>query len=910
MLALCLFIQPGWAQDTPPQSAWARVGPSGRLWSLADPQGNRIPDFSSVGYQGGLQEPPEIPVRLTVAPGPGDDTARIQAAIDQLQRLPLGPDDFRGAVYLQPGEFEISNQLTITASGVVLRGAGVGPTGTVLRATGPRPRTLILVTGSGSPQPLEDPRRVTDAYVPVGSRSLALEHTIGLSVGDRVLIRRIATDPWIREIGMDLLCCPPEVNPWTPSGYHIDMDRRIVAIEGSTVILDAPVACAFEQRHAGGTLRRYNWPGRIQHVGIEDLEGVSDFSGPEDEDHAWTFIHWQAVENAWVRRVMARHFGFAAVSLGRGARHVTVAHCASLDPVSRITGGRRYAFVMDDCELCLVQDCVTRQDRHQFVTQSLTTGPNVFVDGRSENALSDAGPHHRWATAALWDNIRVEGHDLNVQNRGNLGSGHGWAGANCVVWNSSARAFVVQNPPGARNWLIGSIGTLRSGTVYVGPHDPGTYDRHGSNVFPHSLYYAQLQNRLAAPGLQVREYWVGQRDLFGAGSTSPETVWVDPDWLQVMQAQVGRLPTAAFNRIEPAQCIVFSFRFTAAPDRSVVAAAIQLCLKSASTNAPAPRIYVDRADREIPWTAFLPGPEETAGLRVYLLDLNGALHTLADGQLNVAVEGDWGVDWALLEVHLSGPTRASTLRLLPEADGHVRDGAFSSEHYGNEPVLAVQLDRTPGHNRRAFLRWNLAEVPPGLRTQLLHVAVQVTPVTVRIPVEHALLPVHSETWPKSALTWQTQPATGLRLATWCPQAGLPVQIGVTPRALAAATRPTALAFQISALQDVGPAGYTDYAASEHPDFARRPQLLLTVPPESVPRPRFRDIRRENDRLRVQGDKHVPRALYRLLHSPDLHTPLSRWTAIFTNVFDAAPTFELTLPLSRSNYAGFYVLELL
>jgi len=878
---------------------------------LADPLGNRIPDFSVVGYRGGAQEPPEAPVRVTVVPGPGDDTARRQSAIDHVQRRPLCADGSLGAVYLAAGEFQISNQITITASGVVLRGAGQGTNDTVLRATGPGQRTLIVVTGSGSPQTIpESTRLLTDTYVPVGARSLELEHTRGLSVGDRVLIRRIATDTWIHDLGMDLLCCPPDVNPWTPAGYHMDLDRGIVAIEGRSVVLDAPLPCAIEQRYAGGTLRLYSWPGRIQHVGIEDLEGISDFAGPEDEDHAWTFIHLQAVEHAWVRRVTARHFGFAAVSLGRGARHVTVSHCTSLDPVSQVTGGRRYAFVMDDCELCLVRDCVTRSDRHQFVTQSLTAGPNVFVDGRSENALSDAGPHHRWATGALWDNVQVEGHDLNVQNRGNLGSGHGWAGANCVVWNCRARNFVVQNPPGARNWLIGSVGNLRTGTVYVGPHDPGTYDRHGSNVFPQSLYYAQLQNRLSAPNVQVREYWLGQRDAFGGPDNAIEIVEVDPAWRTSVRARAGAEPRNTFNTVGLSQWLAFTFHFALDRGRVVHAAALQLCLKPATSNRPPPQLYLDQLERAVPGPSLIPGPVETNGARVYLVDLDGALDTLRDGQLNLALQGDWGVDWALLELHLSAAAGAVTLRILPEQDAHVRDGTFATFHFGAEPLLAVQLDRTPGYPRLAYLRRRLPELqaPPAPRPP--HAALQLTPLTVGTAVEHALAPVPEETWPAAGLTWQTRPTAASRIATWLPQPRQTVLLGLTPWVQGAWSRSRSLAFQIAALQDAGPTGYADYAASEYPEPLLRPQLLLTVPPELVPRPAFQQILLQSDRLRLRGEGHIPRALYRVRYSPELHTSFSQWTPILTNAFPQAAAFELDVPMDPGRAGGFYLIELL
>jgi hypothetical protein len=56
----------------------------------------------------------------------------------------------------------------------------------------------------------------------------------------------------------------------------------------------------------------------------------------------------------------------------------------------------------------------------------------------------------------------------------------------------------VQNPPTAQNWLIGSTGPIRQGSMYVGPRPaPGVTESHGTRVQPRSLYYAQLGQRLA-----------------------------------------------------------------------------------------------------------------------------------------------------------------------------------------------------------------------------------------------------------------------------------------------------------------------------------------------------------------------------------------------------------------------------
>jgi hypothetical protein len=901
------------AQSTtaPPTSAWVHLSPAGPVWSLSDERGNRIPNFSTVGYAGGEREPPVVPARVLVQPGPGDDTARIQQAIDALARISPDSSGFRGAVLLAPGEFQISNQITIRTSGIVLRGSGRGTNGTVLRATGPGQRTLVLVAGSGSPQTIPgSTRNILDPYVPVGAHTITLDSVDGLNVGDRVLVRRIANDAWIHDLGMDLLCCPPDVQPWSASSYQIDMDRRIVAIEGNTIFLDTPIVCAIESRYGGGTVRRFTWEGRIQHVGIEDLEGVSDFTAPDDENHAWTFIQLQAVEHAWVRRVTARHFGFAAVSLGRGARNVTVSECEGLDPVSQVTGGRRYAFVMDDAELCLVRECRTRQDRHQFVTQSLTTGPNVFVDGLSENALSDAGPHHRWATGALWDNIEVQGHDLNVQNRGNLGSGHGWAGANCVVWNCRARSFVVQNPPTARNWLIGSVGTLKEGTVYVGPHDPGTIDQHGFPVFPRSLYYAQLQHRLHFPGLQIREYWAGIPDGFDTNNPAAETATADPEWLAQIQSQAGNAPIGRFDDFLPGQWIPVTFRWTAPPGTQIVAAALQFCLQTPPNPHQPGRILLETLDASIPIDTLLPGPAAPDGSAVYLLDLNSRPADLTDGRLNLALQGDLAVDWMRLELHLAPLPARAEIRFLPEADTWVREPATAEPGHGTDPILAVGRDPTPGNERRAHLRWPLDRWPAQWAQTLLLAKVELTPLAVSSsPTEQALASTTQAPWDETNLTWQTQPTAHPPIATWIPQPAQTVSVAVTPQVTAALSQRQPFTIQIAPAPRSPSAGHATYASREYPGLRARPWLVLALPADAVPRPRFHNLRLAQDTLQVDVEDHPAGARYRVLTSPDAGRPLTDWTSLLEAVFPETSTFTLTLPVPSTNHAAFYLLEM-
>src|SRR5690242_10958557 len=68
-------------------SAWVYPGASGHLVHQPDSAGNRVLDMSTAGYQGGTVPLPSsntIPVKVTISPVAGDNTANIQGAINQV----------------------------------------------------------------------------------------------------------------------------------------------------------------------------------------------------------------------------------------------------------------------------------------------------------------------------------------------------------------------------------------------------------------------------------------------------------------------------------------------------------------------------------------------------------------------------------------------------------------------------------------------------------------------------------------------------------------------------------------------------------------------------------------------------------------------------------------------------------
>ncbi len=191
----------------PGRSALVYPGAGGKLvYKPWNDKGDTVLDFSNCGYGGGGVALPVVPVKVTLSPvaGEGDDTERLQSAIERVSALRPGGNGFRGTVLLKRGRYRIGAPLKITTSGIVLRGEGSGENGTLLYATGRTPYSLIEVGGATKlVEVTGTSRRVIDRYVPVGARSFTLENAAGFKAGDQVLVRRVGNADWIHFIGMD-----------------------------------------------------------------------------------------------------------------------------------------------------------------------------------------------------------------------------------------------------------------------------------------------------------------------------------------------------------------------------------------------------------------------------------------------------------------------------------------------------------------------------------------------------------------------------------------------------------------------------------------------------------------------------------------------------------------------------------
>ncbi|KAG0213242.1 hypothetical protein BGX28_004815 [Mortierella sp. GBA30] len=512
-------------------------------WKLPDAHGNTIPDFSRVGYREGHVRIPLLPVESVLEPSCNpcmDDTARIQAAIDAVGKLPLRPIGhdgarIRGAVLLKAGVYRVAGALIINSSGVVLRGEGQDKNGTVIIATGNIQRDFILVNGMlqsemGSVEMQHAKARSSDmmprngykgsggrpdtytqsgVYIPVGSTSIPVLDTTKYNVGDPIVIERPGCDEWISDIGMDKLPPRPDTGKpstqWTAKSFTFRFERRIVAIDQATrtVTIDIPMVMCLDPKYPPARIYHliHKFP-MISDVGVENLRLVSEFdsNNPEDEKHGWYGVVVDNTIHGWVADVTTEHF-VSGIFASVWSRFITIQDCAVLEPVSKPTeGGRRYQFNLSG-QMGLVKRCFTNKARHDFITLGRVCGPNVFVDSTGVDGNNDTGPHERWAMGVLYDNITAN--TINIRERGWMGSGQGWGGVFHVVFNcKSKNSNCFQDAPGTTNWIVGFQGGLASKPMFGGKMT--CMVSHSHHVSPRSLYWFQLVNRIGDMDLVKR----------------------------------------------------------------------------------------------------------------------------------------------------------------------------------------------------------------------------------------------------------------------------------------------------------------------------------------------------------------------------------------------------------------------
>jgi len=475
-------------------SQWVSLNSSGKLSYKATDKGDKIMDFSFAGYMGGGVSFPDVPVALTVSPGSSDDARAIQDAIDQVSKMPL-IKGLRGTVLLKAGSYNCTKSLTISASGVVLRGSGSGENGTVINMTGDA-HTGVTVKGSFSSQVVGKPVSFSDTYVPSGATSFNVKDASAFKVDDKIRITRPVTDTWVHFMGMDGLVRNGKKEKWV--GKETTTDRTIIKIEGNKITVDVPLTDSFDAGFLGpdgATVVAIITTGEISQIGVENLRIVSPPKVATITESNNRGLNVSGATDVWLKNIVIINT-IGSVNINANCVTVenvnvqhTVATIGAAKPADFVAGGRQILF--DRCT-------IKGDNLFFFATAARVTGPTVLLNCVF-NGNGWIQPHQRWATGLLVDGCKVPDGGIDFMNRGEMGSGHGWTIAWAVAWNCQAKRFINQNPPGAANWNIGGKGAREKSAMPFSksPLLPeGNYDSHGTPVAPLSLYLTQLAERL------------------------------------------------------------------------------------------------------------------------------------------------------------------------------------------------------------------------------------------------------------------------------------------------------------------------------------------------------------------------------------------------------------------------------
>ena len=798
---------------------------------------NTIPDFSHAGYKGGGVKLPDVPVKVTIEPQGGDMHQIIQNAINSVSAMPLDENGFRGAVLLLPGIYEVSNSIVIETDGVILRGSGQSRTGTIIYATKKSQHEVIGLYGKSN-DIVEDAltkQLITTPYVAVGKMGFTVANASGFKVGDTISVRKTPNQKWIDDLDVGQY-------GWTTRDYAIQHERIITGIDGDSITINIPIVDVIEEQFGGGYIAKAKTD-RLSHCGVENLWIRSYYAHDEDEDHAWDAILLYRVQNSWVKNVTAEHMGYSCVKFKRHSSYNTVQDCAAIDHKSQIAGSRRYSFVVEGGLANLIQRCYTREGRHDFVVQAQVTGPNVFLDCYGENCHADIGPHHRWATGNLFDNII--GQEIRVQNRGDAGTGHGWAGAQTMFWYCHAHKIKVESPLGAMNWGVACSGKYMEGD--------GFHELWEKTPTPRSLYIQQLKDRLgqeAVNDIVIPEQLEGQiHDLLkewrGEGSLVKEEIASsnkkitvsDDSYVQGGDSENKNFGSSSDMLVKTAaehttRVPYLKFDLSDLPGNTVNATLVLTMQDSKNEMTYSFLLVDDNWDESTITKNNAPSfGKEIARKKVIKnsktveIDITeiAAQEKKKDGYLSLAIVG------VERELITSIRTKEAGIDVAPAIffevgntlhvgyDSYVKSGESSSINFGMADSLCI----SKSEEEESYLKFSFKNVPESFQRTVLKLFVKKN----SFPEQGTYnLILSNNEWNSNIITWDNRSENGeLYKSFRAPEKGQCIILDVTPLAQAAMFDDQKLSFRIVEESN----GYPIQIYSlNHENESLRPQLLI------------------------------------------------------------------------------------
>lgn len=717
--------------------------------------GRFLADFSYAGYRSGAVPLPQVtgPIfHAAAAPyhadptGTTDSTAAIQAAIDAAGAAG------GGVVLLPAGTFRLSvgngftEALRLIKPGVVLRGAGRDATFLLNTTTNMRSKAVIRVSGPTAASyftSLSSGTRLRgDVLQP--TRRVRLENVTDFAPGDHVVVRHDVTEAWVAE---------HNETSWTGLASSIrgaNYLRQVVAVDAvdRALVLDAPIFYYLRTRDAARVRRLNTAP--LSEVGLEDfsmgnLPHPGSGFGEDDYNLAGTaaydvhdayLIRYERVRDSWISRVgsyrpvgspSTAHLLSLGVLLVESSR-VTVAECHFQRPQYGGGGGNGYMYRIQSSGLCLIRDSAATFSRHGFMFSHMSTAGSVLLrctDTITGRAVGSSGvngyatngkgsDHHmHFSHANLIDSCIADDSWFEARYRGTSGTTpHALAAAHTAFWNMEGRGTasqaVVTTEQARYGYAIGTSGT---------------------------------RTAVSRPGVaRSKTDPLDHVEGVGEGATlEPSSLYEDQlaRRLQRPRAQLAAAVTLPF----PARTV------------RLVAASPQVGALAVGWEELSPTW--EATDAGVVLTSGLPGEvtvtvPEPGDWTVTLVLTAGAETTRLP--VTVTAEGSW-------------PTAVVTVKA--SADATVRGGTNGDIPYGSEARIELKEDGNDSFDRRAVLRFPLADLA-GREVRSARLVLN----TAGLPAEAAqwAVQVHALTgeWEETTVTWNAAPVFGDAVLSYAP----------------------------------------------------------------------------------------------------------------------------------------------
>lgn len=349
-----------------------------------------------------------------------------------------------------------------------------------------------------------------EPYVPSGAQSITLDDASSFAPGDAIRITRYTIPQWLHFMGMDRIARDGQPETWV--GNSISTLRVVTSRQGNELRLDLPLADSYDRQYLppeGAEVTKVLISGRIEQAGIESLHVLAPAREVAFTDPLFRAITLSGLRDGWVRDVLVDETTEGIDAAGDTSR-ITIVSVVFRHTTTITSPAKPADFTLGGTQLLIVGCGSVGNDLFYVITGARNQGPNVVLDSKFIGN-GHLQPHQRWSTALLVDNTQVPQGGIDMMNRGEMGTGHGWTMGWGVVWNSSAATLIIQNPPGAANWSIGTSGNELTAPMKVygvsrrdlGPDLPqGFIESPNHRVLPESLYRAQLAERLGAGALK------------------------------------------------------------------------------------------------------------------------------------------------------------------------------------------------------------------------------------------------------------------------------------------------------------------------------------------------------------------------------------------------------------------------